>query len=452
MWMPSVQLCSNHRGLYALTMGLSVEDGASLTKIHRVERGFLLQIADWLVVVVAVALPWSTSATQILGVTWLVFVLPAVGWTSIRRELESAAGGLPVLLWCASLVGMLWSDVGWNARLVGFASFHRLLVIPILLAQYRRSQHGSRVLYGFFISSTFVLIASMVLILVPDLPWRGSNVGIPVHDDVFQGSEFVICAFALLGVGFSAVGKRNWTTILAATAVAALFLFNFAVVGLFSRIAIAVAFVLACLLGWRLSSWKGLFGGFMVAVALAAIVWFASPTVRERVESSVNELGNYIATNDATPIGQHVAFLKESLAIISTAPIFGHGTGSIADQFRQVTAGKRGVSGEATDNPHNQTFTVAIQLGIIGAILLWSMWIAHFLLFNRDGTIAWTGTVVVVENVLSSTFHSHLFDFANGWLYIFGVGVLGGMILRRRDCDRVKAFAVAEQTGTGLAG
>jgi hypothetical protein len=25
-----------------------------------------------------------------------------------------------------------------------------------------------------------------------------------------------------------------------------------------------------------------------------------------------------------------------------------------------------------------------------------------------------------------------LFDFANGWLYVFGVGVLGGMALRER--------------------
>jgi O-antigen ligase len=161
--------------------------------------------------------------------------------------------------------------------------------------------------------------------------------------------------------------------------------------------------------------------------------------VRERIGGSIDELRNYEATNEGTPIGQHLAFLEDSLTIIATAPFIGHGTGSIAYEFRQIAAGKSGVSSEATDNPHNQTFTIAIQLGIVGVILLWSMWIAHFLLFNRDGTIAWMGTVVVVENALSSTVHSHLFDFANGWLYIFGVGVLGGMILRQPDCDRAKA-------------
>ena len=30
-----------------------------------------------------------------------------------------------------------------------------------------------------------------------------------------------------------------------------------------------------------------------------------------------------------------------------------------------------------TNNPHNQTFAVAIQLGLVGALVLWAMWIAH---------------------------------------------------------------------------
>jgi hypothetical protein len=28
-------------------------------------------------------------------------------------------------------------------------------------------------------------------------------------------------------------------------------------------------------------------------------------------------------------------------------------------------------------------------------------------------------------------FNSHLFDFTQGWTYVFGVGVAGGMVLRR---------------------
>ena len=120
--------------------------------------------------------------------------------------------------------------------------------------------------------------------------------------------------------------------------------------------------------------------------------------------------------------------MKGSLEIIASAPVFGHGTGSITEEFQRITSGKTGVSATPTVNPHNQTFAVAIQLGVVGAVVLWAMWIAHIVLFSGPTAIAWLGLIVVVENVLSSTVHSHLFDFNSGWLYVFGVGVLGGMM------------------------
>ena len=63
--------------------------------------------------------------------------------------------------------------------------------------------------------------------------------------------------------------------------------------------------------------------------------------------------------------------------------------------------------------------------------MLIAMWIAHFMLCRGGGPVAWVGIVVVIENVVSSAVHSHLFDFSQGWLYVFGIGVVGGMMLKR---------------------
>ena len=93
----------------------------------------------------------------------------------------------------------------------------------------------------------------------------------------------------------------------------------------------------------------------------------------------------------------------------------------------------RSLPASATTNPHNQTFAVAIQLGLIGAVVLWAMWIAHLLLFRGSGLAEWIGLVVVVQNIVGSLFNSHLFDFVQGWVYVFGVGVAGGMVLKRRS-------------------
>jgi hypothetical protein len=58
------------------------------------------------------------------------------------------------------------------------------------------------------------------------------------------------------------------------------------------------------------------------------------------------------------------------------------------------------------------------------------MYMAHYLLFRAAGFTAWIGTIVVVQNAVSSLTSSHLFDFTHGWLYVFGVGVAGGMMRR----------------------
>jgi hypothetical protein len=70
------------------------------------DRQDFLRLADWLAVGVALSLPWSTSATSILVVVWFLAWLPTLDVSALRREVASAAGALPVLLWalvCSSL-------------------------------------------------------------------------------------------------------------------------------------------------------------------------------------------------------------------------------------------------------------------------------------------------------------------------------------------------------------
>jgi hypothetical protein len=73
------------------------------------------------------------------------------------------------------------------------------------------------------------------------------------------------------------------------------------------------------------------------------------------------------------------------------------------------------------------------------------MWVAQLALFSGQSAVAWLGLVVVVENILSSTVHSHLFDFNNGWLYVFATGVLGGIILNERANALKKLESVSNE-------
>jgi hypothetical protein len=110
------------------------------------------------------------------------------------------------------------------------------------------------------------------------------------------------------------------------------------------------------------------------------------------------------------------------------APVIGHGTGSVRDMFRRSAADP---ARETASNPHNQVFAVGIQLGIVGVAVLLLFWGAHWRLFLGPGAIAWIGLVIVTQNAVGSLFNSHLFDFTQGWLYVLGVGVAGGIMTRQ---------------------
>jgi O-antigen ligase len=402
-------------------------------------RARWVQVADWLAVGVALTLPWSTSATAIFIALWIIAVLPTLDVPMFRRELATAAGFLPVLLWVLAAVGMLWADVTWAERFGGFGKFHRLLVILMLLLHFRRSENGIWVVYGFFASTLALLLVSWGLALIPGLHWRGRELGVPTKDYIFQSANFLICAFALLGYACEAGRAERWRSALGLLAVAVLFLANIFFV-VTSRTALLVAPALLLLLGWREFRWKGLVGAVLLAVIVGVAIWFWSPYMRDRLMTTVTELQAYRVKDAPNSTGLHLEFLRKSLTFVETAPIIGHGTGSIPEQFRNSAVGHDGASSAPSENPHNQIFAVAIQLGLVGTVVLLAMWIAHFSLFLRGaGLTAWIGMVVVVQNVVSSLFNSHLFDFTSGWLYVFGVGVAGGMVLRERDSASTNA-------------
>jgi len=399
------------------------------------DRARLERAADWLAVAVVVSMPWSTTATSILLVLWLVALAPTLDWPMVRHELTTAAGGLPVLFCLLGVLGMLWADVPWSERFGGLNSFHRILFIPLLLGQFRRSGNGRWVMNGFLASCVGVLLlayfhavwrtwypAEYTIVFLP---------GIPVKDHILQSGEFQICTFALAYAAVEAWRANRPRLALALAVLACAFLANIIYIAT-GRTTVVVMPVLLALFGLRLFGWRGVFGVIIAGVLVGAIAWFSSHYLRERIFQAQREVNLYVTQNADTSAGERLEFWKKSLRFIADAPVIGHGTGSIKQQFSTVV-GTSGPSTIISENPHQQTLTVAIQLGLIGVAVMYAMWIAHLALFFRaQGLIAWCGLIVVAQNIVGSLFNSHLFDFNQGWFYVFGVGVLGGTLLSLR--------------------
>jgi O-antigen ligase len=379
------------------------------------------RVRDALSIGVALSVPWSVSATSLMIVLWLLVCLPGLDFSALRRTLASPIGAFPALLWALGVLGMLWANVPWWDRFTGVGSFHRLLVIPLLITDGARSDNGRRVLGAYLFSCTVLLVFSLVMTLWP--LWRMDDPGVPVHDRTSQSAEFTMCAFALgyIAYGFWRSGG-NRARAAAALLLAGAFLGDVLFIAT-SRAELLVAATLIVLAGARAKGLRGAIIGCVAIAALAVFAWSLSGYLRGRIDYGRSEIERYEEMHAPTSIGMRLEWWSDSANLIAEAPLFGHGTGTIKSMFE--------AEGEfATNNPHNQTITIALQLGLAGVALLYAMWLAQLQLFRAPGLYGWIGLVIVVQNVVGSLFNSHIFDFVNGWTYIWGTGTCGGMLLR----------------------
>jgi O-antigen ligase len=393
------------------------------------------RLADGLAVALVISLPWSTSATGILAVLWLIAVVPTLDRPSLRRVVTMPAGGLPLLFWLLAFVGTLWAfGVPMPERWDGLKSLHKFLVMPLLIVQFQRSDRAAWMMKGFLASCGALLILSWLMVLFPGLPlpwhWRGSP-GVPVKDYIAQSAEFTVCMFVLVGFALKVWREGQRGLALACVLLALVFLGNMLFVTT-SRTSLVVIPVLALLLVFKQASLKHTMALLLAVAVLGVAGWSFTPNFRNHVLEVADEVRDFRPEGTRSRAGERLEFWRKSIGFVVEAPVIGHGTGSIRDQFRRSSIGQTGMSALASHNPHNQILAVATQLGIVGTAVLFAMWLAHALLFRGGGLVAWAGLVIVTQNIVGSLFNSHLFDFTQGWGYVIGVGVAAGAVLRER--------------------
>jgi O-antigen ligase len=395
---------------------------------------------DMLTVLIAILLPWSTSGVAIAVALWIIALIPTLEMRAFLRSLARPISILPFALFALALVGTLWSDASWGVRLYAIDPTVKLLVLPLLFYHFERSTRGEWVFVGFLASCVLLTAMSWLVAFDPhfslkpnfeptyDQPW----IGIVVKNYIDQSQELALCAAALAYPIVSLLrAKRFWpAALLGAVALGFVANMTFVVISRTALVTMPLMLAVFAVLHLR---WRTSFMIFGAALALAVLAWAASPTLRSTAETFQSDYQFYKQRDKATSIGLRLEYWQKSLRFFTEAPIVGHGSGSTRGLFERAATGPEFLAGgHIIDNPHNQTLNVAVQWGTVGIIVLYAMWWLHFRLFRGDDLPSWIGLLVVVQNVLSSLFNSHLFDFHEGWMYFLGVGVAGGMVLGAR--------------------
>lgn len=397
---------------------------------------------DLLTILIAMLLPWSTTGVVIVTVLWVIALVPTLELGALLRSLKRPFCVLPIAMFALALAGTLWSDASWGERLYAIGPTAKLLMLPLLFYHCERSPRGVWVFIAFLASCLLLMAASWLVAFDPNLslkphlsrgPYAPAD-GVVVKNYIDQSQEFVLCAVALTYPVMALMRtNRIWLAALLA-AIALSFLVNmmFVVISRTALVTMPIMLAVFALLHLRL---RTAVAALCAAALLAAVVWNVSPHLRATVSKFFTDYQRTAIQNNESGIGSRLLYWQKSLRFFADAPVIGHGTGSTRGLFEQAAIGEVGARAQVVTNPHNQTLNVAVQWGVIGIVLLYAMWLVHLLLFRGDGLASWIGLMVVVQNVFTSLFNSHLFDFHEGWMYVLGVGVAGGMILGARRND-----------------
>jgi O-antigen ligase len=389
--------------------------------------------ADVFAVLIALALPWSTSLVAIFVVAWLVTVAPTLDIKLLMQSLKRPVCALPIALFALAVVGTSWSDAPWGGSLDAISPTAKLLVLPVLIYHFERSTRGMSVFVAFLVSCTLLMLMSWVVAYEPQLALKsGGDYGIPVKNYIDQSQEFALCAVALAYPIVSLLGQKRFTIAALLAIIGLSLVANMAFVTV-SRTALVTMPIMLLVFALLHLKWRNFVILLCTMMVFAGVAWAASPHLRARTATFLTDYQRYKESNIPTSMGLRLEFWQKSLRFFAEAPIIGHGTGSIRGLFEQAAAGQTGAGAEVIGNPHNQTLNVAVQWGLVGIVVLYAMWWVHLQMFRGDGLVMWIGLLVVVQNILTSLFNSHLFDFHEGWMYVLGVGIAGGMTLKARS-------------------
>ncbi|MFC7702497.1 O-antigen ligase family protein [Bradyrhizobium sp. GCM10028915] len=398
------------------------------------------ETVDLFAILTAASLPWSTSLAAIFNVAMLACMVPFLDVRDFLQSLKRPICALPIALVLLALVGTLWSGAPWGARFYAVNPTTKLLVLPVLIYHFERSSRGHLVFIAFLASCALLSVMSWLVFFHPTLslkpPDEPNSRGIFVKNYIDQSQEFTLCA---VGLAYPIVKllqqKRVWLAALLAAIALSLFI-NMAFV-VISRTALVTVPIMLAVFGLLHLKWRSVLVIFAALAAIAALTWKTSSTLHNTIETFSVQYELYKDKGIPTSIGLRLEFWRKSLGFFAEAPVFGHGTGSTRGLFEQAaTGGPHQASSEVIGNPHNQMLNVAVQWGVVGIIILYTMWAVHLLLFRGDALANWIGLLVVVQNVFTSLFNSHLFDFHEGWMYVLGVGVAGGMVCNSRRTGR----------------
>ncbi len=170
---------------------------------------------------------------------------------------------------------------------------------------------------------------------------------------------------------------------------------------------------------------KSILVSIIIIPSIFIIAYTASPIFNERFNLTIQNLEVY-DNNKHTNVGARIIFAENSLEIIASNLLFGVGTGDVPVEYSRVH-NKNSPNAPNIVGPHNTYILVSLQFGVVGLIVMFTMFYYQFKLalqahskFIKDVGIALPVLFLVImfsESYLTMHYTKLLFVFFSAFLY-----------------------------------
>jgi O-antigen ligase len=374
---------------------------------------------------------WGSASLVFLLIAFFLQSLKKNTWLRIRRNsLAWAAMGLLTAL----AIGMLYGATPLSQAFEFWTKYLKLLAIPIIIGlapDERLKRLALNAALTALVLSLLVSYARYFSIILLYTDPNQAYIGFQNRITFGLYASIASYIFAYRAIKHS---DKNWKV-----AYLILFLsssFNTLAVNN-GRTGYVIFFALTAMFLYRNIQPRWRLPSAGVALITITALLLASPVSRDRIERSIS---NAETIQQKAPVEQSSTvirwqFLKNSIDIIRSAPLFGHGTGSFESQYEKRIIGTTQVG---SSNPHNDYLLILSQLGVFGLFFeiffIATIYIKARLMNNESQEWAYA---LLVAFILYSGLNSTLLDAGEGRFFV----VLLAIVLQHNTGHAIKNFA-----------
>ncbi|MBB4014347.1 O-antigen ligase family protein [Niveibacterium umoris] len=386
---------------------------ASMTAAAPGLRGRVENAARWLCVAAAFSVPLPAAWISITTALFLLFWIASADYVARLRIIAGqpiAALSLTLFVWMG--ISVAWSPAPLRPSADDWWHYRELLLIPLMLSVITQAEWRWRVFAGFFAGFCVALLTSYLrwFKVIPDMGGVGLYAGFGGHTGFSILLAFIVCACLWLWQARPAQ-RALWAT------VGALSLFNLFFVNT-GRTGQFVFLFLVPVIAHKRFGFKGIAIGAVAAALLSVGVYYASNTVRTRIDTSVSDVQQFRGGNTGTNDGVRMEFWRNSLTLIKQHPVFGGGTGSFRPEYRALAESQKLDGIHITPNPHNEYLLVWSQTGLVGLALLLALWGVQWRrAATLDPTVRYLSYALLVTMIVGDCFNSFILDNLEGHFY-----------------------------------